>query len=1375
MKIIQNINQPRAIRNINFEGYKPVKSKYGDKEYEFNYVFDSDKYDCYVEIFTLGKDSNGNYYTTGICQRDDFYKTDPNDNEPGLKLESGKATRVDLATEFGIAPDEPFAYHYKFYPKGQRDNASWRVEAGNIINETANGHAWDIYNVVPERSSTVSKGGAMKLIFPDINNVSWVYDDKNKIVKNKDINKLRQVSKNFVNKMGGSIAGIEKDIEDGKLDNFTRIITTPLFADDSLSSHGYWNKNCMQMAQSLGNINNYASLQRKMFAKGINLVADGAYVNEGLEGIHFQNVLKYGADSPYVDWFKFSDLSAGPLNLGVFGKKDRYITHRLINSKYNFDEKPNGIVKISRNKKYNSKAPTYIQIYDSRIKHAENMTSEELIKAYNKLNRDHIRINNHNDTVIPYSFRINIETYKKNVEKLNELNEKLNVNYRTEYLSGPATRMLTQFEYFGLGGKHEGGFETWDANPDIAKLNFVFSHSDNQKLKNIADPTKRSEAAKHLRQNNMQVQDYAVTSAKYWTRKTNDILNTYVAQNLRNIDTNSPKEVYEKIKSLENGKVFPKDMDVTEEIVRNVMNDSYFLKGNQSEESYNDIVLRGIMDFPLDSVEFGDDIAATFASPYMTKRAIKEDQIGVPRFDMYKAGNKHVLPKFKTAYDATDKLYTQDLTKFTQEVLDILDVRLKKENMESLKDKNDQPTDFAKYVLPRITQDIAKYAIVKSLTPDTKFFFDKETGEISYDYKTLKDTTLLGLGIVSASPENDALNLIKKIRSGLKRIGRGDKEYLASALYRSIEGTNTNSFKLAEMIVDRTQAGLDWRIDATKDIGDMTSLRNGKTDFEDTWNDVIKFWSKFTDAVKEYHPDVYIAAEVTDEGEIYDQGYGSKSGSRYSNRTEAVRKLLNETGFTTTANYSYFSSDITKIFGKLFDFDGENSPEKGIDQGETILEKLVGADNFLNSGSLESLLYTYTFAGNHDKARALDGYAMDMDMVYTDLTDKNNEQYRERAFRILEGVGYGTKTDEQKLKNYDFDRVSNLAIAKSESIASGLGNACNQVGFSKEKKDYVYEKMIQALANLSNGIHKGRLFEADGFGSKDYNTALEVVLNEMEYLEEDKNKVLSGKERRKLKNKAMENIIDPAMSKLLGQTKFLVALLGNPTLYAGDEYGSTGFETKTKNIYQQNRNIIHEEWVDPKNPEYKEFVKRFKDHIDYQYSLRTRKELQPLNDGTPFALKEQNAKIIDGGNIKISALLRQSPNGAMTISLFNTAGLNHKYNEYYSPKEIELTSIDLSEDRNGKVGIAGGLKPGTKFVNANDKNDVYYVNGHNQITGPDHKPIKVNDTTMILYHEPSFTGRKTLYNPQYHFVSAPYSQTNEKKAEIGKKLVITSK
>ena len=1388
MKVNLNLNGTKVNRNINFEGYKPVKSEYGDKEYEFNYVYDDSKYDCYLEIFSVGKDSNGNYFITGTRKYEPLNPDDAVDGENGIKLQSGKATKVDLAGDFGIEPDEAFAYHYKLYPKGTHKDAKWAIDAGNVVNETYK-NPWDIFNIVTDRASTVSRGGAMKLIIPDINNVLWVYDDKNNIVKNPDINRLKDVSKNFANKIGGSLAGIEKDVDEGKLDNFTRIITLPMFTDDSLTAHAYWNKNCMQMAHSIGNINNYTSLQKKLFAKGINLVADGAYVNEGLEGIHFKHILQWGTKSPYMDWFKISDLQSGPLSLGVFGKKTQHITHRLVNSKYTFDQNADGTVKIGKNLKYNPKAPTYIQIYDSRIKNAEKMSNEELIRAYNKINRHHIEINTHNDTVIPYSFRINSDTYKKNIEKLNEYNKKLPQDERIPYKSGKGTRIVSHFEYFGLDGKHESGFETWDANPDIAKLNYVYSNTDTQKLKNILDPNKRAEAANILLQNNMQVQDYAISSAKFWTKKTNDILNLYVAQNLKNIKGKNPKEITAKISSLSNGKVFPKDTDVNEAIVSKVMNGSYFLNGTKSNDSYDDLLTRGLMELPLDSIEVGDDIAAVLASPYMTKRAIKDDQIGVSRFDMYKNGNKHVLPQFRHAYDLTDKMYTNEMKNLANEIFQKLEHRMEKEDGNKLRDKNGNPTDYAKYVMPLLTAEIARFAIIKSVLPEAKFSYNKETGEITYDYKTLKNTSLIGMGIIPVSPEDEALSLISKIRYRIKRINESDKNDLTNALWQSIKGTDANSFKLAEMLVNRTQAGLDWRIDATKDIGDIESVRNQKTDFEYTWNRVIDFWSKFTDGVRKYHPDAYIAAEVTDEDTIFGKGYGSKSGSRYENSKEAVKKLLNESGFTTTANYSYFSSDITQIFGKLFDFDGEHSPEKGLNHGHTVYKQLM---NFLNTGSLESLLYTYTFAGNHDKARALDGFAMDMDMVYADLTDENQYTYRERAYKILNAKGYGDVVYHQEVNNYDFNHVSNLAVAKCESIASGMGKASTKINLSQERSTYIYEKMLKSLAHLAKGNFKGKVFEADGFGTKDFNTAIDMVLEEMDYLERDRSKRLTANEKKKLKDKTLERIIDPAMSRLLGQTKFLVALLGNPTLFAGDEYGSTGFETTTKNIYLQNRNIIHEEWADPNSPEYKEFVKNHMDNMLKAFKLRKRPELRALNDGAPFVLMPQNAHFkldiynddtnktgkpdrTEEGDTQISALLKQSPDGAMTVSVFNTAALNHKFDRYYDTAEITMNCIDLNEAGDGKTGLKGGLKPGLKFKNANtDDKTIYYVNGNNQITGPDHKPIKFKDSTLILYHEPSFTGRRVMYNPQYNFAT---SNSYKPKQEIvtGSKLAVVSK
>ena len=72
------------------------------------------------------------------------------------------------------------------------------------------------------------------------------------------------------------------------------------------------------MSNSIGNIDNYSSLQKKLFKNGMNFVSDGAFVNEGLEGVHFKHMLKWGEKSPYYNWFRANGLQSGPLSMGIF-------------------------------------------------------------------------------------------------------------------------------------------------------------------------------------------------------------------------------------------------------------------------------------------------------------------------------------------------------------------------------------------------------------------------------------------------------------------------------------------------------------------------------------------------------------------------------------------------------------------------------------------------------------------------------------------------------------------------------------------------------------------------------------------------------------------------------------------------------------------------------------------------------------------------------------------------------------------------------------------------------------------------------------------------------------------------------------------------
>ena len=165
-------------------------------------------------------------------------------------------------------------------------------------------------------------------------------------------------------------------------------------------------------------------------------------------------------------------------------------------------------------------------------------------------------LHSHNDSVFPYYFEIDPEVYNSNIKNLNKYND-INPDSTISITSPKGARFLSKFRNFMVEGKYESGFETWDANPDIAKLNFVFSNADTKALKNLPVDERKREMRKIIR-GNFQVQDYAISSGQYWTAKTDDILRLYIAQSLRSVDVENPSKVYNQIMNLSDNKVFPK-------------------------------------------------------------------------------------------------------------------------------------------------------------------------------------------------------------------------------------------------------------------------------------------------------------------------------------------------------------------------------------------------------------------------------------------------------------------------------------------------------------------------------------------------------------------------------------------------------------------------------------------------------------------------------------------------------------------------------------------------------------------------------------------------------------------------------------------------
>ncbi len=1391
-----NNNRISSYKKPSFEGYNVKKDNYGERYYQFSYPYDANRYDCYLSLAEAIPLANGDY-KLGKTLRNFENKTDE------LKLSPG-ANNIDIAYAYRLAKYEPFAYHFVLRPKAYPDAVPmFKVDAGDLLdesyyvnNEKKDGHK--VYNLVVPGQGTSADAGAAILLDTDSYDVRWVYDKDHNIVPNPNAEKALNTSKNYANHIGGSIAGVEKALDSGDLDLYLKIFMLPMASGDRLSAHKYLLESGFQFSSAIDNMQTFARLQQKLFAKGKNLVSDAAVTSAGLSSLQFQSILHYGEEDVYFDWFKCKSLKNSTAKLGVFGSKSNdFIRHKLVNAPFVPVQNENDKI-ILKPCKYDPKQPMYVQIYNIEAASGEQILDETpLIKQYARPTSEHmLEVGTHNDTAIAYYYPIEPEEYIENVKRFNEFNRRLPSKDRISINSYEATRLLTKFDRFEFDNKFEGGFYTWDANVDLAKFNYFFTNSDVQDVMHEDVPERQLEIAK-IKQKNCEVQDYAVSSVKYWTKKTSQILNLYTAQALKNIDEKDPDKALKKIREKISEKVLPQKLsyNINRVIVENVQNGDYELHGMDNVENYRSTILAGLMDLPLESVELGKDILALLGSPYVTKRATSPEQIGKSRFDMLLENDPHLTKDYEALYDRTTSLYTGVMYKLAEDVLIDVNKKLPKELRLYLPNGDTSP--YGKYVIPLLTSEIAKFAVMKGLLPDLDYKIDEKNGGIIYDYDASRASSLKGLGIISISQKADVEALLNKLHSGIRNIKESDKRQLKNALYKMIEGTNLTSFKMAEMIVDRAKGGLDFRFDAAKDVSNMDSLRNHKDLFEDLWKQVTGFWKTMSDSIYEINPNSYLVAEVTDEYDLHRLGEGYNS-ERYNNPKDIVKKFLRETGITATANYSYFFTDVAGIFGKL----GENGQDRGENQGSKIYDilKRDGNEQFLYSGPYESIIKSYTFVDNHDKPRILQVLSMDMGLFYADLNDASQYSYRQRAFSVLNPDLAPTP---DAVNNYDYSYVSSKAVARGEALNSAFYRALDSLasekndGSGKEKppiisnevKEKAFDVVKHYVAEIVGGMYNDKTIEADNFGVEELQKAIDIVLKYLGNYE-----MFSKQQWAYLEKEVFKCALDPALSNGLAIDKFLQNLPGIPTMYAGDDLGATGYETKTKNIYLKNRAAIHHDWVDKYD-----FIKQYKANQDALKLLRSRPALHALNDGAPFLLPLQES---DGH--QMTCLLRYAPDGNTVITVFNVAGTSHTYDKYSNasnvPVNMPYNQINLSN--NGDfVGLHAGLTPGMEFINANDPNDKYYVYQDN---GDDnyylaHKdknqPITLKDNTLTLYYASdelkkkdaefldkvkrakergvSFCGRRVLYNPQYNI--SPVNYSKKESVKIGEKLALYSK
>lgn len=1286
-------------QNVNFTGHRVFKDERGEKIYRF-YLPGNQK-DVTVEFAILHKDKNGNYTVKKSIE----------------SKKIGDKGYLDInPLKEGLDDTNPnVALGYRFIING---------EATTDASQKTNGK--DAYNVaMPMNRALVNKPRQMLHIIPDSFNPPQITDER----------------RIHFNKFGGNINSIIEKIPYIKDMGFKRIISTPIFGQDNVSSHGYWTTNPYQVTEGFGTMSDFKKLQLNLYKNGLGWIADGAFVNEGVEGVHIKDIMLWGKDSPYLQWFETYNIGDESINFGVLPKQDeayKYVGTKIVNGPYHINFKPTedgGFTEIvEKNKDYNRFEPTFIQTFDSRLASVEQMNDDKnTFQKYDNLNpQDKNQINNYKDSIQPYTFRVNPDEVISNYEKYKQIKKLHTGNDEIKFRD-----YLNVWSNFKLvPSNKDGGASLWVGNKDITKFRFMAT---DETIENSGYEANSPEMEK-LKAAQYQVQDNIVQVGKFWTNETAKTLIEHTARKLGN--KNTEEDFKDEILKL-SGKELPIEAKkILQEgkngsPLHNILADKYNLKSIPTPKNITD----GLMSYPLDAIEFSPDITSVLGSPYIKKLAANENDIRLTRYEASQNGDAYYasLPEeFRELYKKSDKLYKTKMTEQARNILKELD---KKKLSIKILDENGELTKEGKDLYGLIASDISKFLLVSALSPSLKPKADSDY--LEYDKKELSEINSLYLGLYngSNSPKDVAERLLNKLNNGLENINEKTQAQFIENLANRVKNINEQSLLVSKLIVDATESGLEWRIDAAKDVGDWESVSTGALSREECWNKIIKFWKKFNDGVRTYNPRAYTIGELTN-ARAFDM-----VSNRFKNSGEIESKFIEETGFTTQTNYSYLYMAPHELYGSNTEKITHENNLANIVKGKLMHGWGTTNDTwhnpgFLFSGPIDNILFSHVSMGNHDKPRLLHMFSLDPNKF------------------IFDGRWQGDK-----------------AGAMADAMKKGLNTALSSNDFEKINKDYK-NLILSSIDSLESGNYKyengknieDRNYNDENFGARPFDININDVIKEAKLQDPDfaiyANRNENKDEIEKLKAAILKEMLKPGMVKYKAAMQLLTFLPGNPTNYAGDEFGETGYETKCKNEFQQNRNRLHWERIDAPKTNVKQddtpktrtqinynYLNEFKNEIKNITTLRTKEALSPLVNGhlveldSETLLDEYGNKINfkNGQPVQASVLYRYNDKTDV-IGVFHNYGFGGTGDEeskagpdYYGNDNVTIEKIWLGKLKH--------VDKDAKYMNASDPNDknIYVVIKDDygfSIKRADKQPIKFKNAGIILARTTNFQNKE---------------------------------
>lgn len=507
---------------------------------------------------------------------------------------------------------------------------------------------------------------------------------------------------------------------------------------------------------------------------------------------------------------------------------------------------------------------------------------------------------------------------------------------------------------------------------------------------------------------------------------------------------------------------------------------------------------------------------------------------------------------------------------------------------------------YKRYAIKALTNDILKDMYVASFNP--KLLHSKDS---AINLEGLKKNTLKSMigDDAPSKPEIERARVIKQLTKQLNSnvINGEGKNIIIERAKAKLQGVSLEDFKVAESLMIQSNAGLNWRFDAAKDVGDLDAVRTGNVSFNDVWNDkqygVQSFWQNFITRIKEHNPSAYIINEITDLWSFYDNGNPRKAAKFDKtglNPDQKERDFLARTGSTTSSNYS-------KYFNSLSYFAGLD-PEHGTDQAKaagnmaSVKEMVAG---FINETQPQAAMLSHTFTNNHDKPTILHALPLDMKLfLYDDKPHSNNrslaiapEEYKQRAFNVT-----GTK---------DFSNISCKAVAVGEVMLKSVQNS----SLTQQEKIELTKAIRELAAGKKSATSKPNFSRSEAFGFLPYEVTIKDALKKAGIEDHDDSKMLE----------IHYGMLKDALTLQTGIWEMINAIVGTPTIFNGTEFAQTGYETASKNVTQAIRGPIAHNMKNMQSAgkyDYKNYYKK----MNAISGLYKEKGMSSLRAGYPIVL-----------------------------------------------------------------------------------------------------------------------------------------------------------